>query len=215
MKIALLIILVFFLSACQTLPVITQTTPLEKNISACPNPFLKQKTTLIHAIEVHMSGSIKSAVIGVTEADPATRAISCAIMTAEGMVLFEAIETDGSLDIRRALPPFDSERFARNMLEDIKLIFFAPQGKIEKIGFLPSGEAACRWRTYNSDTIDVLKNGNGLPEVKRYSGSGKVKRYIKFSGLTGGFYQNIELRAQEIASYTLFMNLVEARPAEN
>jgi len=214
MKIALLIILFFFLSACQTLPVITQTTPPEKNVSACPNPFLKQKTTLIHSIEVHMSG-IRNAVIGVTEADPATREISCAIMTAEGMVLFEAIETDGALDVRRALPPFDSAHFARNMLEDIKLIFFEPQGKIEKIGFLPSGETVCRWRTGNSYTIDVLKTGIGLSEVKRYSGSGKVKRYIKFSDLAGGFYQNIELRAQEIANYTLFMNLVEARPAKN
>jgi hypothetical protein len=101
------------------------------------------------------------------------------------------------------------------MLEDIKLIFFEPQGKIEKIGFLPSGETVCRWRTGNSDTIDVLKTGSGLSEVKRYSGSGKVKRYIKFSDLAGGFYQNIELRAQEIANYTLFMNLVEARPAKN
>ena len=215
MKIALMIILVFFLSACQTLPVITKTSSPEKTVSACPNPFLKQKTTLIHAIEVHMSSGIKSAVIGITEADPATRAISCAIMTAEGMVLFEAIETDGFLDIRRAMPPFDSAHFARNMIEDIKLIFFEPRGKIEQIGFLPSGETACRWRTGNSDTVDVLKTSSGLPEVKRYSGSGKVKRYIKFSGLTGGFYQSIELQAQELASYTLFMNLVEARPAEN
>ena len=215
MKIALLIILVFFLSACQTLPVITKTSSPERTVSVCPHPFLKQKTTLIHAIEVHMSRGIKNAVIGVTEADPATRAISCAIMTAEGMVLFEAIETDGSLDIRRALPPFNSGHLARNMVEDIKLIFFEPQGKIEKIGMLPSGETACRWRTINSDTIDVLKTGNGLPEVKRYSGSGRVKRYIKFSGLTNGFYESIELRAQELVSYTLFMNLVEARPAEN
>jgi len=214
MKIALLIILFFFLSACQTLPVITKTSSLEKTVSVCPNPFLKQKTTLIHAIEVHMSG-VKNAVIGVTEADPKTRKISCAIMTSEGMVLFEAIETAGSLDIKRALPPFDSEHFARNMLEDIKLIFFEPRGKIEMIGFLPSGETACRWRTDNSDTVDVLKAGNGLPEVKRYSGSGKIKRYIKFSTLAGGFYQNIELRAQELTGYTLFMNLLEARPAEN
>jgi hypothetical protein len=214
MKLASLIICFFFLSACQTLPVITQTASLGKNVSVCSNPFLKQKTTLIHAIEVHMSGG-KNAVIGVTEADPATREISCAIMTAEGMVLFEAIETAGSLDIRRALPPFDSAHFARNMLEDIKLIFFEPQGKIEKIGFLPSGETACRWQTDNSDTIDVLKTFSGLTEIKRYSESGKIRRYIKFSGLTGGFYQNIELRAQELASYTLFMNLVEARPAEN
>ena len=215
MKVASLIICVLFLSACQTLPVITKTSSPENNVSACPNPFLKQKTTLIHAIEVHMSGGVKNTVIGVTEADPATRAISCAIMTAEGMVLFEAIKTEGSLDIRRALPPFDSVHFARNMLEDIKLIFFEPRGKIEKMGFLPSGETACRWRTSNSDTVDVLKTSSGLPEVKRYSGSGNVRRYIKFSDLAGGFYQNIELRAKELASYTLFMNLVEARPAEN
>jgi len=44
-------------------------------------------------------------------------------------VLFEAEAGLGKLKVNRALPPFDSEDFAKNMIEDIKLIFFTPEGK--------------------------------------------------------------------------------------
>ncbi len=50
--------------------------------------FFKERQRLIHAIEIRLPGNITSTVIGITLADPVSREVSCAIMTAEGMVLF-------------------------------------------------------------------------------------------------------------------------------
>jgi len=45
----------------------------------------------------------QSVIIGVTLADPSTRFVSCAIITAEGMVLFEAESGQDTLKVNRAL----------------------------------------------------------------------------------------------------------------
>ena len=84
----------------------------EKNIM-CPSPFLTEKIRLIHAIEVRAAGQVQTVMIGVTMTDPVTRTISCALMSAEGMALFEAASGPDGLKVSRALPPFDAADFAR------------------------------------------------------------------------------------------------------
>ena len=213
MKFAPLIILFFLMAACQTLPVIKEPTAPEKTNLACPFPFLREQTTLIHAIEVQVGQSTKSAIIGITSADPATREISCAIMTAEGMVLFEARESAGALEVSRALPPFDAPAFAQNMMNDIKLTFLPPEGTLQKAGFLGTGERICRWRDQNSAVIDVLETDKGRAEIKRYTTCGKLKRRITFGGKAGDYHRHIELHAWELANYSLLMHLIEVQAA--
>ena len=112
-----LLILTIFLLSCQTLPLIhAPVSPADEKAFTCPSPFLKEKYRLVHTIEIRVAGKTQSAVIGVTLADPNTRFVSCAIMTAEGMVLFEAESGKGALKINRAMPPFDSMDFAKNMI---------------------------------------------------------------------------------------------------
>ena len=210
-----LILTTVFLASCQSLPVINvPAPPADGKISACPSPFLKERYRLIHAIEIRMAGDTRGAIIGVTLADPATRLISCAIMTAEGIVLFEAEEDAGLLKVNRALPPFDSADFAQNMIDDIKLIFFAPTGKIEQQGHLPGGAVICRWHEKNGGWIDVLSNQPKSIEIKKYSSCGSLKRHVKFEKTDENIYQNIELQANELYSYSLFMTLIEAQPAK-
>ena len=182
MKSASIFVLTCFLVSCQAVPVITSAPLPQKGKEAliCPSPFLKEKYRLIHAIEVQMAGATRSAIIGVTLADPATRAVSCAILTAEGMVLFEADADAGLLNIRRALPPFDSISFAKNMIDDIKLIFLSPEGKIYQLGTLPDGANVCRWREENGDWIDVSAHREGNIDIQRYSAGGGLKRHVKF-----------------------------------
>jgi hypothetical protein len=185
-----------------------------KNIT-CQSPFLKEKDRLVHAIEIRVAGKTQSAVIGVTLANPDTRLISCAIMTPEGMVLFEAESGPGMLKVNRALPPFDSIDFAKNMLEDIKLIFFAPDGKIQKKGNLPDGMIACRYHEENVDWIDVMTDKSEGIVIKRYTSDGILKRHVIFNKTMGNIYQSIELNANETFSYLLLMTLIEARPAKS
>ena len=218
MKNASILVLAFFLVSCQALPVINNVPGPQtgKEDSICPSPFLKEKYRLIHAIEVQMAGAARSAIIGVTLADPATRAISCAILTAEGMVLFEADADAGLLNVRRALPPFDSTSFAKNMIDDIKLIFLSPEGKIHQLGTLSDGANVCRWREENGDWIDVSAHQQGNIDIQRYSASGGLKRHVKFINKAGeNIYSSIELHAKELSNYSLLMTLIEAQPVKN
>lgn len=208
----LLILIVLLLVSCQTLPVINSNSqhPELKN-SACPSPFLKEPYRLVHAIETRVAGKTQGAIIGITVIDPATRFVSCAIMTAEGMVLLEA-RTTPALEVIRALPPFDSADFAKNMIEDIKLIFLAPDGEIKTKGILPDGRQACRWQAKSGDWIDVIA---GIPEeieINRYSECGSLQRRIKLHPTSDSSYQNIELAANETFNYSLKMTLIEAEP---
>lgn len=215
MKFASLLIVFFLLISCQTLPAIKEPASQEQNVFICPHPFVQQKTTFIHSIEVQMSGNIKSAVIGITEVNPATLELACVIMSIEGMVLFEAREKEGFINVSRALPPFDSARFAKNMIEDINLIFFAPNGKPKIMGYLPEGKTVCRWCSDNSDIIDVVRDTKGFAEVKRYTSCGQLKRYVKFSNTPDAPYKKIDLHADELSDYNLIMTLIESRPFNN
>jgi hypothetical protein len=215
MKRLSLLILIFVLCSCQTLPLINSpVSPTGEKLLTCPSPFLKSKYRFIHTIETRMAGNTQSAIIGVTLADPSTRSISCAIMTAEGMVMFDAESGPGGLKIDRALPPFDSAGFAENMIEDIKLIFFSPVGKIQTSGYLPDGATVCRYLEENGDWIDVIANKSEGVQIKRYSSAGILKRQVKFKETAGNIYQSIELQAYETFDYTLLMNLIEAQPVK-
>lgn len=215
MKRIILLIIIFFLFSCQTLPLINSpVAPTDEKLLTCPSPFLKSKYRFIHTIETRMTGNTQSAIIGVTLADPSTRFVSCAIMTAEGMVMFEAESGPYGLKINRALPPFDSENFTKNMIEDIKLIFLASEGKLQKRGYLPDGSKDCRYLQKNGDWIDVIANKSEGVQIKRYSSTGTLKRQIKFKGKAGNIYQNIELQAYETFDYALLMTLIESQPVK-
>jgi hypothetical protein len=136
-------------------------------------------------------------------------------MTAEGMVLFEAESGPGVLKVNRALPPLDSADFAKNMIEDIKLIFFAPEGKIQKKGNLSDGASVCRYQEENGDWIDVITDKSEGTAIKRYSSAGILKRQIKFNKKAGNIYQSIELQANEAFNYSLLMTLIEAQPVKS
>jgi hypothetical protein len=215
MKRLSLLIPIIFLFSCQTLPLIqSPVPPAGGTIFACPSPFLKSKYRFIHTIEIRMAGDAQSAIIGVTEADPSTGVLSCAIMTAEGMVLFEGESGPDGLKIRRALPPFDSENFAKNMMEDIKLIFFTPDGIIHDRGYLPDGAAVCRYLGKNGDWIDVIAVKSKGMEIKRYSSSGSLTRHVRFNKTGNHIYQSIELQANEQFNYSLLMTLIEDQPVK-
>jgi hypothetical protein len=207
---------IVFLASCSTMPSINPPMlPATPKKLTCPSPFLKERYQLIHAIEITTAGNVQGAIIGITVADPSTRYVSCAIMTVEGMVLLEAQSGGEKLIIHRALPPFDSGDFAQNMIDDIKLIYFTPQGLMQKKGNLSDGSTACRWQTQNGDFIDVISNKEENAEIKKYSACGSLKRHIKLTQTAGNAYSSIELQGSGILNYTLLMTLIEAQQAES
>jgi len=216
MKCIHLFIVIVFLASCSTMPAINppMLSAAQKNFT-CPSPFLKEKYQLIHAIEITAAGNVQGAIIGITVADPSTRFVSCAIMTAEGMVLLEAQSDGEKLIIHRALPPFDSGDFAQNMIDDIKLIYFPSQGVMQKKGNLSDGSTVCRWKEENGDFIDVIANKPESTEIKKYSACGTLKRHIKITQTAANPYSSIELQGSGMVNYTLLMTLIEAQQVES
>lgn len=199
------------LVSCQTLPAITPSTlPAESESAVCFEPFLKKSYRFIHSIEFGLTGNAQGQVIGVTVVDPVNRFVSCVIMTVEGLVLFDA-EARPALKINRAVSPFDSGDFAAGMIDDIRLIFFAPQGNLETKGVLTTGEDICRWRETAGDWIDVVTRRREEVDITRYSVCGNWKRRVRLQH-AGNIYRTIELTARETFNYSLKMVLIEAEP---
>lgn len=212
MKGLLLFIGSLFLASCAALPAIR---PSSDPRQSCPAPFLAGKTRLIHGIEAQAAGQAQTALIGVTLADPAAGTLSCALMSAEGMVLFEADSGPDGLKVLRALPPFDAADFARNMMNDIKLIFFAPRGSLIRKGVLTEGDPVCRWHEEQGGWIDVSEDREGRIIIRRYSEEGARKRSVLLDARAAHPYSNIKLQASEMVSYTLIMTLIEAEEIKN
>jgi hypothetical protein len=206
----------FLLVSCAALPAIHPpvSAPTGKAIT-CPSPFLTEKTRLIHAIEARVAGKTQAVMIGVTLADPATRTLSCALMSAEGLSLFEAASGPASLIVSRALPPFDAADFARNMMADIELIFLAPSGVLKQKGVLAAGEAVCRRHKEQGGWIDVLRGRDGRIQIRRYSEGGSLKRSVTLAGGVANPYSTIELQASELVNYTLVMTLIESESVKD
>ena len=204
----------FLLVSCASLPAIRPSAGPAGKEMTCPSPFLTQKTRFIHTIEASLSGKTQAVLIGVTIADPDTQTISCAILSPEGMALLEASGGPSGLIVNRALPPFDAPDFARNMMDDIGLIFLAPSGAQEQKGLLASGEAVCRWHKEQGGWVDVSEGRDGQIQIRRYSEGGRLKRSILLRARAVNAYSAIELQASEDSNYALVMTLIEVETIE-
>lgn len=222
MKRALLMLAAVFALSCQSGHEIKLFDQLAAQSIACPCPYPQTKIRFIHTIEVRSFHDVKTALIGVTLIDPASRIISCALMSAEGMAVFEASATPEGLEISRALPPLDSQNFARNMMDDIEMIFLPPRSTDVQKGILADGTRVCRYQS-NDGWIDMAGDGGGKIEIKRYEKGRKLKRSVTLAGGASGHYDMIELAAPGTFGYRLTMTLIDSQgsgddpfvPAEN
>lgn len=209
MKRLLCLIGSLLLVSCAALPAVL---PSADQKMTCPSPFLPEKIRFIHAIEVRVAGKTQTVMIGVTLTDPVLRTISCALMSAEGMAFFEAASGPSGLKVSRALPPFDAPDFARNMMDDIELIFLAPQEALFQKGVLADGRRVCRRHKEQGGWMDVLQGSDGHIQITRYSEGGGLQRRVILDGKSPNTYSTIELQATQ---YTLVMTLIEAEAVKN
>jgi hypothetical protein len=202
---------VFLFASCAALPAIQEPPAGQtKGPISCPSPFLTEKTRFIHAIDVQTAGKTKTVMIGVTVADPAGRTFSCAIMSTEGMVVFEAVSGNEGINVTRALPPFDEPDFARNMMDDMELIFLEPAGVLAGKGVFAGGEVVCRRRQERGGWIDVVAGQDGRTQIRRYSECGALKRTVNLNGNSRDAYKTIELQSAGLMGYRLMMTLIES-----
>jgi hypothetical protein len=205
------LISVFLLASCATLPAIQEPSADQaKKPVICPSPFLLEKTRFIHTVDVQAAGQTKAVMIGVTVADPGSRTFSCAIMSTEGMVVFEAVSENEGVKVIRALPPFDKPDFARNMMDDMELIFLEPGGEFVGKGVFAGGEVVCRRRHQRGGWVDVMEGSDGRLQIRRYSKCGALQRTVFLNGNSPDAYKTIELQSAGWMSYGLTMTLIES-----
>lgn len=195
--------------SCAALPAINPPAASPEKRIVCPCPYPQTPSRFIHAIEVHRGNQAVTALIGVTVIDPARRTVSCALMSTEGMVLFEAAAESGRLIVHRALPPLDSMDFARGMMSDIELLFLAPGEAPAQKGILEDGQEVCRYPIQDG-WLDVSAKPGGPIRIRSYFEDGGLKRSVTLSGGMMNPYGAIELQASGIFKYALRMNLIEA-----
>jgi hypothetical protein len=209
----------FWLAACQSLPAITpappEATPPDRNRGA---PFVQQPWRMVHSIASQWPGGGQGFMLGVLNVRPATGRLDCAVLSLEGLLLFEARYADGRLAVARALPPFHHPQMAERMLADIRLLFLAPADKPLIAGVGPDGH---RTRRYASPpgTIDVSRIDDENYTIRRFDARHRLQRQVEIevcrppgSGQAEAVPCKITLKSRGPGAYRLDMVLTEASP---
>ncbi|MFA5180041.1 MAG: hypothetical protein WC405_01870 [Syntrophales bacterium] len=201
------------LFSCSRLPVIK---PVEPSAAAalieqCGRPYPSVPYRFVHAIEVILPGGSSGTMMGVTIVHPKAAAVQSAMMTLEGFVVFEGAY-DKKVHVDRAVPPFDKPEFAKNMLNDVRLMYLAPEGRPVSVGTLKDGAVICRYMGTRYPVVDVIVRRDGSWEIDGYSVSEEAKRRIKAGSVKNGIPETVELKAYEAWDYTLRMRLISADP---
>lgn len=213
-----LVLLVASLAACRSLPAIQPPEPAPSPVHGfCRDAFPRQAWRMVHSIRTQWPGGGQGVMMGVVSLQPGEGTVECALLSIEGLRLFEA-RHDGRLTVRRALPPFDRPALAEGMMTDIRLLFFPPVGPPVATGRLPNGEPVCRYRLADG-TEDIIQTKSGEIVIARYDGRGRMTRRAAIARCRPEGAADLETVACRIrleafgpSDYRLDLDLVEARP---
>ena len=205
-RIALAIVLL--LSACAHMPPI-QPMDTDRQLQVetrCQSIYPKGKWQLVHTINVRLHRGYEATLTGVIILSTADSRIHCVLMTLEGFVLFEAVD-DGEVAMKRAFGPFDNAEFAKGVMRDIRLIFLAPEGKMQTAGNFADDAEGCRYRTDDNRVIDVIGAADGSWQIRQYN---PLKTVVVDAVDQRGLSPKLILETGGKRSYTLVMTLIEA-----
>jgi hypothetical protein len=173
---------------------------------------------MVHTITTDLPGQRKGVMIGVVSLAPEKETIECALLSIEGLRLFEA-RYDGTLTVRRALPPFDRPALAEGMMQDIRLLFFPPEDPPMASGIMPTGDPGCRY-VLADGYLDIVPKPVGNSVLERYDQDRRLIRRVDITHCrpagadgTETIPCRIHLEALGPNPYRLDLDLIEARPA--
>jgi hypothetical protein len=180
------------------------------NPALCRLPFTSTSCRYVHSLDAELPGGTRMTVMGVSVIEPEADTIQAAIMTLEGLVLFDATASGSSLKVHRALPPFDGPQFADGLMRDVRFIFMFPAGAPKTTGRLDDGSSVCRYHDNFGITVDVIAHPDQGWEVQQYSAFGKKLRSLKIDALKNGIPGMLEFEAFSPKPYALHMKLISA-----
>jgi hypothetical protein len=199
--------------ALQPLPPAQATRALDR----CRRLFPDSAWRMVHTIAAELPGQQTRTVIGISLVYPRHRTIQAVLMTVEGLVLFDAVYGQ-TLDVHRALPPFDSDEFARGLMQDVQLIFLEPDAKTVETGMWGADGRGCRYRCKDGRTVDVIAQEDGSWQLSLYDGRRPLRQINADpcrSDASDRIPCRLSLTAHGRLSYHLDMSLIEAEPVRN
>ena len=213
--IILLFCAALFFTSCSTIPKLEplNSVALPGVTNECRTMFPTNGWQFVHSIEASIQGRQKAFLIGITDISPDQGRVRCVIMTIEGLVLFDAL-SDQKTVIKRGISPFDSMAFAKGLMNDIRLIFFSPDGECIKTGMLGKGTYVCRYGSDDDTIVDLITNQGRTWEIRQYK-NGKLARSVKAHLKKDVHNQDqyvvpdrLELSAHGVHSYALVLRLI-------
>ncbi len=196
---------------CATKPKVTVSPgPLEE-LPGCYAIFPAGPWESVHKIEATFGGG-SSSLIGVTKGEPSERRLQSVLLTPEGFVLFDAERKITGISVRRAVAPFDSQAFARGLIEDVSLLFFPPAGKPTTWGKETNGTMTCKWENPENSTEVTGSMTSGWRILRRNRYGEVTKEVVLNRPFLNGLASRMELRAFKPAPYILKMTLVQTSP---
>jgi hypothetical protein len=179
---------------------------------ACRDLFPNGRWQLFHSIEATLPGGDKQMLTGVSVLSSENRSIRWALMTVEGFTIFSG-RWNGALTVDRAVPPFDRPGFAQGLVEDLKLLFFAPGEPLLATGRLSQGDPVCRFGS-SDNTIDIAMGKEGSRIVRQYGPNHRLARSVVADTPSdmarGKFPGHLTLKHHGIIGYQLELKLIEA-----
>lgn len=214
-----IVIAVVLLAACARLPeiIIDPVSAAGGFEPACRMPFPRGTWQLQHAIDATVRGRAMGRLVGVMVLSEPERSIQCALMTIEGLVLFSA-RYDGRLTVERAVDPFDRPGFADGLIDDLKLIFLAPEAA-GRFGRTAGGDVICRYPHIDHQLTDIVVKDPDHWMINRYNDQGRLLRRVWAEGDAAarkagrsGIARHITLESRSASDYRLELTLIEAEP---
>jgi hypothetical protein len=193
------------LCACAGLPAI-QPAPGPGRIQ-CDRFFVHGRWQFLHRLFVRGPGGKTLGLLGATVISTRDQSVKTALMTPEGMVLFEA-ESGPALAVHQSVPPFDRSGFARGLMTDVRMIFLAPPGPAEQ-GRFKDGAAVCRYRRAEGGWLDAIWADDGNRRIVAYDSAGRrIREVVMERGAPAR--GRMVLTASGDADYRIEMEAVEA-----
>ncbi len=204
---------VFVLSSCAWMSRIPQPELMSRRDiqvpEACLDKFAKGRWRFEHAISFSLANGSRGNALGIVLVE--RQLLQCALTTVEGLTLFEASSHGGTVDVLRALPPFDSPEFAQGLMDDLRALFLHPPGKIV-YGRLDNGSPVCR-SMHGTEVTDILPQQNGCWELHTYADRYRTRTVTTASCRKQDALMvadHMELTVPGAAGYTLKMRLLRA-----
>jgi hypothetical protein len=209
------IIFLMIIGGCAGLPPISQPEPeaCTRNLTACKEIFPRSGLELVHSMTARMPGGRTYKGISATILYPDESLVKCAIMSIEGLVFFSAESAGpGSIEVKRAVGPFENAEFATRVFEDIRRVFFPPRGRMILCGKTASGSQVCRYDLDKGGFVDIVRAKEESYEIFEYSPRGKKLQTVsmlweKRPQKTPAV--EIAIERHGFSGYRLFFELIE------